>query len=91
MSLTRFSVLKDDRRVILGVDKDEIFEDGMVYEAVKILDEIVIRPLGKYAIGESISICAKSTVNDILPTAMHIRTVKEVFGNQKCNKKSYEK
>lgn len=48
--ITRFAVLPDERRVLLGVDKAELFEAGYVYEAYEILDEIVIKKIGKYAL-----------------------------------------
>jgi hypothetical protein len=50
--ITRFSVLPDERGLLLGVDKAGIFEPGVVYEAMEILDEIVIRKVGKYALPE---------------------------------------
>lgn len=51
--ITRFSVIPDERKIMLGVDNAGIFEPGTVYEAVKILDQIVIRPLGKYSLPEN--------------------------------------
>lgn len=76
--ITRFSVLPDDRRVLLGTDKAEIFEAGVVYEAVKIMDEIVFRPIGKHALPESkADVSAMSTVDRILETGLHLLTEKE--------------
>jgi len=49
-SLSRFSVLPDDRRLILGLDRDGVFEQGVVYTALKIGDDIILRPIGEYAL-----------------------------------------
>jgi len=51
--ITRFSVIPDERGLILGVDKDKIFEPGYVYEVTKLLDQIIIRKVGKFALAES--------------------------------------
>ena len=51
--ITRFSVLPDERGLILGVDKSGVFEPGKVYEAVKILDQIVIREVGNFSLAKS--------------------------------------
>jgi len=51
--ITRFSVIPDERGLILGVDKAGVFEPGQVYEVVKILDEIVIRKVGKFSLAPS--------------------------------------
>jgi hypothetical protein len=44
---TRFSVINDERKLILGLDKGGVFEPGVVYEAAEILDTIVLRKIGK--------------------------------------------
>lgn len=51
--ITRFSVLPDERGLILGIDKAGVFEPGQVYEAIRILDEIVIRKVGKFSLAPS--------------------------------------
>ncbi|HPI82019.1 MAG TPA: hypothetical protein PK122_02195 [Candidatus Paceibacterota bacterium] len=51
--ITRFSVIPDERGLILGVDKAGVFEPGQVYEIVKVLDEIVIRKVGKFSLAPS--------------------------------------
>ena len=50
--ITRFAVLPDDRRVLMGVDKANLFEAGFVYEAVELLGQIVIKKIGKYALAK---------------------------------------
>jgi len=50
---TRFSVIPDERGLILGVDRTGIFEPGQVYEAVKMLDQIVIRKVGKFSLAKT--------------------------------------
>lgn len=50
--ITRFAVLPDNRRLMLGIDRAELFEAGMVYEASEMLDEIIIRKIGPYALQE---------------------------------------
>ncbi len=47
--ITRFTVLPDDRGIILGKSKNNVFEPGYVYEAFEMLDEIVIRKIGPSA------------------------------------------
>lgn len=74
---TRFAVIDDERNLLLGKDNDEIFEKGVVYGAVKIMDEIVLKPLGKYALEEAGQPCAGSTVSDMVATPKHLYTEEE--------------
>lgn len=76
--ITRFSVLPDERRLLLGIDKANLFEAGYVYEATDVLDTIVIRKVGKYALppkGPSPS--ENSDNNDIIYYGYHLLTEKE--------------
>jgi hypothetical protein len=78
--ITRFSVLPDDRKVLIGVDKANVFETGVVYEATKIMGEIILRPLGKYALpkgGEGFYPNENSTNQDIIESGSHLITQKE--------------
>lgn len=50
MSITRLAVINDERKLLLGIDKDEIFMPGHVYEVKKLLGEIIIKDIGKYAL-----------------------------------------
>lgn len=75
--ITRFSVLPDERGLLLGIDKAGVFETGVVYEAVKILDEIVIRPVGKYAL-PAIGCPSENSDNDnIIYYGLHLITKEE--------------
>jgi hypothetical protein len=75
--LCRLSVLPDDRGLILGVDKTNIFERGVVYEVEKILDEIVIKPIGKYALSSQGEYSECSSIHDIVYSGMHLVTIEE--------------
>ena len=75
--ITRFSVLPDERRVILGIDNSNIFEAGVVYEAVKIIDEIILRPIGTYALAKTGMPSECSTIHDIVYYGMHLIIEKE--------------
>jgi hypothetical protein len=85
-SLTRFAVIDDERNLMLGKDNDGIFEKGVVYEAIKILDSIVLRPIGEYALpskDEGLGVTKYSTINDMSLTPMHLYTKEEMKKRQK--------
>lgn len=48
--ITRFAVLPDERGLLLGIDKAGLFEKGVVYEAFEMLDTIIIKKVGPYAL-----------------------------------------
>lgn len=76
--ITRFSILPDERRIILGRDLASVFEEGIVYEAHKVLDEIVLKPVGRYALPkEGVYPCELSEVNAIVYSGLHLITDKE--------------
>ena len=75
--ITRFIVLPDERCLLLGVDKNNIFEKGVVYEVVKILDEIVLKPIGKSALPNEGYGGKFSTANEIVTAGMHLFTLEE--------------
>lgn len=76
--MTRFSVLPDERRVLIGIDKANIFEAGVVYEAVKILGEIILKPVGKYALPEQGTYPNEhSEPNAIIYSGLHLITKDE--------------
>jgi hypothetical protein len=75
---TRLSVLPDERRVLMGVDKANIFESGIVYEAIKILDEIVLRPVGKYALPKKGTYPNENSESSaIMYSGLHLVTIDE--------------
>jgi hypothetical protein len=76
--ITRFAILPDDRRLLLGVDKAELFEAGYVYEAHKILDEIVIKKVGKYSLPKEGHPSELSDVNAQVYSALHLITKEEL-------------
>lgn len=51
--ITRITKLDGFSDVLIGRDLAGIFEEGHVYSAVKILDQIIITDLGKHAKTES--------------------------------------
>lgn len=76
--ITRFAVIPDERRLLLGLDKANLFEAGYVYEAVEILDTIVIRKLGKYSLPKEGSWPNElSEANDQVYAGLHLITQKE--------------
>lgn len=76
--ITRFAVLPDERRVLLGIDKAKIFEAGYVYEATNILDSIVIRKVGKYALGKDGHPSENSDINSQVYYGLHLITSEEL-------------
>jgi hypothetical protein len=77
--ITRFAVLPDERRLLLGIDKDNLFEAGYVYEATKILDQIVIRKVDKYYMAEKGTLpCNYSEANSIIYHGYHLITKEEM-------------
>lgn len=46
---TRIVKLYEHHNVIVGQDLSKIFEDGMVYDVKKVLNEFIITPIGKSA------------------------------------------
>lgn len=77
--ITRFAVINDERKVLLGIDKGDMFEPGQVYEVNKILDEIIIRKVGPYALPDNGPTFpnANSDVNSQVHGALHLLTKKE--------------
>lgn len=77
--ITRFSVIPDERGLILGVDKAGVFEPGQVYEIVKVLDEIVIRKVGKFSLAPSGSEYpnCNSEMDAIAYSGLHLITKEE--------------
>ena len=78
--ITRFTVLPDDRNLMLGIDNAELFESGMVYEVFEMLDEIIIRKVGKCAMSEKGKYpCLNgSDANSIITDGRHLATKEEV-------------
>lgn len=77
--ITRFSVIPDERRLLLGVDKNELFKAGIVYEAREVLDQIILTPVGPYAlVEEGQDPCEKSDIAAIAYSGMHLFTKEEL-------------
>jgi hypothetical protein len=76
--ITRFSIIPDERKVLLGIDKANIFKPGVVYQVEKILDEIVIKPVGPYALPEKGHPSRHSDCNNIISSGMHLYTKNEL-------------
>jgi len=78
LKITRFSVLPDERRVLMGRDLAELFEAGYVYEAIDVLDTIVIRKLDKYALPSKGAYPNENSDNNrIMYSGLHLITLKE--------------
>lgn len=74
---TRLTVLPDERRLILGIDKANIFKEGVVYSVVKICDEIVLKPIGEMALPEKGQYNYNQAIDKILYTGLHLITKEE--------------
>jgi hypothetical protein len=84
MSFARFAVINDERCVILGQDLGDLLERGVVYEINNILDTLVIRKVGKYALPPTyaedelhVGACEGSDVNQQVYSAAHLFTIEE--------------
>lgn len=77
--ITRFAVLPDERGLLLGIDKNGMFEAGCVYEAFNIDGTIILKKMGKYALPAQGSFpCALSEPNAIIYHGLHLITDKEL-------------
>jgi len=74
---TRFSVIPDERKLILGIDGADIFKTGIVYEAREILGEIIITELGEYALPNAGCPSKNSKITDIAKSGLHLITKNE--------------
>lgn len=88
--ITRFVVMPDCRGLILGVDKQDLFEPGYVYAAEEILDTIVIKKLGKFALPDGGPEYPNkySEANAIIHSGRHLITQEELV---KINKENDER
>lgn len=76
--ITRFAVLPDERKVLFGIDKAGLFKPGIVYECTEMLDEIIIRPIGEYALPKNGHRPSEySDNNEIIRSGLHLITKKE--------------
>lgn len=50
IKITRFSKLKGFDNIIAGRDFSNIFKEGHVYSVIEVLDTIMIKDLGEYAL-----------------------------------------
>lgn len=76
--ITRFSVMPKSN-VILGLDAAKIFDAGVVYSVTKILDQIILTPIGEMdlpEIGYGTSLC--SDYKSIIHSGLHIMTKDEM-------------
>jgi hypothetical protein len=76
--ITRFSVLPDSRRLLLGIDKANLFEAGYIYEATNVLDTIVIKKIGKYSLPEKGYPSENSEATAIIWDGRHLLTESEL-------------
>lgn len=77
--LTRFAILPDERRILVGIDKDNLFEPGIVYNIEKVLDTIIIKPIGEYALPKHGPFFPNeySEVSNIMHSGLHLITKEE--------------
>ena len=90
--MTRLAVIDDERGLILGKDNDGIFEKGVVYALVKIMDEIIIRPVGHYALDhEHMFPNQYADVNTMVVDPNHLFTYEELQRWDEFQKEAREK
>lgn len=75
MSITRISSLNKFRGVLCGRDLAGIFENGHVYQFIKIDGEILCKDLGKHA--QSDYIKRGATISLIMHEGIHLLTEPE--------------
>lgn len=75
--IARFAVLDDERGLILGQDLGNIFEKGIVYEAINVMGEIILKPVGKYALPLKGHPSIYSDVNTQVNYGIHLITKEE--------------
>lgn len=81
MIKTRFTVLNDDRGLLLGKDVSNIFKKGVVYGVRELISEFEIIELGASALG---SLTSKkypnlvNTANEIIKSGDHLYTEDEM-------------
>jgi hypothetical protein len=93
---TRFVVLPDERKLLLGIDKNNVFKEGIVYECENVLDIIIFRPLGQSTIrtadelpNHNPNICSTANLpNQIIMNGTHLLTREEwnEYLNEQNNK-----
>ena len=76
--ITRFSIIPDERRVLLGVDKSGIFDAGIVYQVTKILGQIIMTPIGEYALEKKGCPSEGSDIATIMYSGLHLITSGEL-------------
>ena len=74
---TRFAVLPDERRVMLGIDLGELFEAGYVYHAFGFDGEVIFKKMGKFALAKDTYPGLHSTVNEQVQGGLHLATEEE--------------
>lgn len=88
MKTARFSVLDDERGVLLGIDKQDVFKKGIVYEAVKVGEHIVIIEVGKSAFGSPGFMQNGADNSSVIYSGQHLVTPEEhakLFSNSQFN------
>ena len=84
---TRVVVLPDERKLLLGIDKNNCFEEGFVYECENVFDTIIFRKIGKSTIQgidelnhkmKHPNICSVANLpNEIIMNGSHLLTKEE--------------
>ncbi len=70
--MSRFVVLDDERNLLLGIDFDKLFKKDVVYEIIEFMGEIIVKPLGKFALPTK-----GSDVNHVVYDGRHLLTKEE--------------
>ena len=76
--ISRLAVLPDDRKVLLGVDKANIFKPGVVYDIKEFDGGIILTPIGEYSLPKQGAYpCELSETNTIVCSGLHLITKEE--------------
>jgi len=80
MKFARFSVIDDERGLILGKDIGDTLEKGYVYEIVDYFGDLVIRKIGPYSLSKQGPIFPNegSDVNGMVIGSRHLITNQEI-------------
>lgn len=74
---TRFVVLPDSRRLLLGIDGADCFEPGIVYQAMEIDGEIILRKMGPTLATEPGAGHVSTDPNQIIAAGRHLQIMSD--------------
>lgn len=88
--IARIVKIKGFGKIVAGADVGNIFEDGHVYEATKIMGEIIIRDLGEHAHAEGLVPIGRHKFSTIMLDGTYCLTKEEYNLQLKKEKKKWK-